>query len=92
MNKAIARGLVILLCSVSLALHFWAESTLMIDSSPSRSERADNPDSHAEEDHFVQARPPRLGGTVSRVFSGTAADLGGDSLANIPQLPPPKPI
>jgi hypothetical protein len=92
MNNSFMRTLVLLVCFLSLTLHFSAESAGMLTSAWAHAGHAHGPETHGEEDHFV----PVLAQDESRAgpnkFAVVLAMPGGFSCFLIPQLPPPKPV
>jgi len=92
MNNRLLRGLALLVCILSLTLHFSAESAGMFESAWAHTEQAHGPETHGEEDHFV----PVLAQEEHQVRSKeSAVELempGGFSHSIVPQLPPPKSV
>lgn len=92
MSSSFLRRLTILVCILSLTLHFSAESAGMLDSASVHAEQAHGPETHGEEDHFV---PVLTQEEYSSNFKDCAVPFalgGGFSRSIVPQLPPPKPI
>jgi hypothetical protein len=92
MNKPTLRGMALLLCVVSLALHHSVESAGALDPAWSHGWQAQSPDTHGEEDHFVPILLQAEYQLDPNDFARPVTYPGGHSLSIIPQLPPPKSI
>lgn len=90
MNRFFRRELVLLLCVLSLTLHFSAESVGVMDSVRSLGWQVHGSHTHGEEDQFV----PTLAQEEIRLkleeSTVPAAFTTGISHSIVPQLPPPK--
>ncbi len=92
MNNSLLRLLVILVCVLSLILHFSAENAGIIASSWAHFEQPHNSEAHGDEDHFIPTLSKDGNHLQLIEFLIVRADPGDLSRSIVPQLPPPKSI